>query len=46
MKAREIAEQKKAEKKLIEWLKQKPHGNSRSFYDYWKAQFNEYDKKK
>lgn len=46
VKARDIAEEKRQDGTLIEWLKEKPHGNSSRFAGYWAAQFEEYEKNK
>lgn len=41
--ARKVAEIKRKEGTLEEWLKTKPHGNSERFYDFWKEEFAKCD---
>ena len=38
-KARKIAERKRQEGTLVEWLKTKPHGNSNAYNDFWEREF-------
>lgn len=38
-KARKVAEIKKEEGVLVEWLKAKPHGNSAMFQKFWQEEF-------
>lgn len=37
--ARKIAEKKRQEGTLVEWLKTKPHGNSNAYNDFWEREF-------
>lgn len=39
IKARKVAEIKKEEGVLVEWLKTKPHGNSAMFQKFWQEEF-------
>ena len=40
IKARKIAEKKRDEGTLVEWLKSKPHGNSDAYKEFWKREFD------
>ena len=37
--ARKIAEKKREEGTLVEWLKSKPHGNSDAYKEFWEREF-------
>ena len=37
--ARKIAEKKREEGTLVEWLKSKPHGNSDACKEFWEREF-------
>ena len=39
IKARKIAEKKRQEGTLVEWLKSKPHGNSDAYDEFWEKEF-------
>lgn len=39
IKARKIAEKKREEGTLVEWLKTKPHGNSDACKEFWEIEF-------
>lgn len=39
IKARKIAEKKRQEGTLVEWLKTKPHGNSNAYNEFWEREF-------
>lgn len=43
IKARKVAEEKKKEGILIEWIAGKPHGNSANFETFWNEQFEKYN---
>ena len=39
IKARKLAERKRQEGTLVEWLKSKPHGNSDAYDEFWEREF-------
>ena len=39
IRARKIAEMKRMDGTLVEWLKSKPHGNSDAYEEFWKKEF-------
>ncbi len=40
IKARKIAERKKADGILVEWLNTRPHGNSEQYIKFWENEFS------
>lgn len=43
IKARKVAEVKKEDGVLVDWIKNKPHGNSDKFEKFWQEEFQKCD---